>query len=218
MTIPAGYTDEAVVSVDELIRYMSNITLTDAQKTDAAATLLGVQNELEMYLNRPVQPLHIREARMSDTTGYLNLSVSPIWRIIKTDMVETLFQPDPFFTPPVLSPMEDQTDVVRLSIDYVRASTNFGDPLLVPGGYYIGYPNAWYIVEYVGGYMGYFDNALKQAIKRVASREVQQNHDDTLSLRDDAATEGRSRDQRETGWTEGELKKLDRLRRRVLSR
>lgn len=217
MTIPVGYTDESIVSVDELIKYMSNITLTDAQKIDAASTLLGVQNELEVYLNRPIQPLHVREARASDSSGYINLSASPIHKIIKTDMVETLFQPDPFFTPPVLSPLTPQEGIYRVSLDYAR-QPNFGDPLVVPGGMYIGYPNAWYVVEYIGGYIGYYDEALKQAIKRVAAREVQMNHDDTLSLRDDSATEGRSRDQRDLGWTEYELKKLDRLRRRTISR
>lgn len=225
MTIPVGYTDDALVSVPQLQRFMSNVNFNQSQKDEAASVLKEVQNDLEVYCNRPLQPLHVREARQTDSQGYLNLSASPIQKIILITPVENVFEPALYATPPVLSPMQPQPGVNRVSLDYV--ATNFGDPLIVPGGVYIGgfttnpwlgYGNGFYIAEYIGGWIGYYEDSVKLGIKKVAARIMMNNHDDFQSLQADNATNATPRDSRPPEWTDGELRKFDRMRRRVIAR
>jgi hypothetical protein len=165
MSIPAGniLPHSGIVSVDELRSYMSQINLNPLQESSAAMILMGVQTELEKYLNRPVAPLVGTNGRMLD-------HLYPV----------------------------------------------VGDPLIVPGGIYVGVPGVHFVVEYVGGYNGYLNAALKMGIMRVAAREVSVHNDHTLSLRDGNAEQAAQSDNRPTGWTPEELKQFDRLRRRII--
>lgn len=206
-----------LVSVPELQKYMSGLNLTQDQQMNAAAVLSGVQQELETYLNRPVELVQIREVLMSDESGYINVSVSPIHKVLRADILDPVA--------PLLAPMFPTYTVdpqVRDALigDDGRMLDHFypavGDPMIVPGGIYIGNGMTYYAVEYIGGYNGYVDDALKLAIMRVTAREVTRSSDDTLSLREGNAEQAADPDPRQTGWTDSELRAFDRLRRRVV--
>lgn len=213
-----------LVSADELIKYMSNLNLNVPQKEEAASILSGVQGELETYCNRPLELVQIRELVTTDGSGYANVSVSPVHKVIATTAVEAgmVTLPANFYTPIYPAPMERDTLIGEAGrmIDNVRTGGRaVGDPLIVPGGIGIGAPNAIYVIEYIGGYdlvsMPQYQS-VRTAIKRVAAREVGPMYDDTIDLRSGNAEKNREPDNRDKGWTEDELKKFDRLRRRVV--
>lgn len=208
-----------LVSAGELKAYMSNLNLTPSQEADVEATLAGVQAELETYLNRPLEPVQIREAVQTDGQGIANLSITPVHKIISTSIVEVSYGPTPLNQfAPYVPPVQERDPLIGengVMLDWIT-TPNFGDPLVVPGGVSIGFPNAWYVVEYVAGYRGWTIEGLKQDIKRVAAREVAENHIDGLSLRDGNAERAAESDPREKGWTEAEKKKWDRFRRRII--
>lgn len=213
-----------LVSADELIKYMSNLNLNTPQKEEAAEILSGVQGELETYCNRPLELVQIRELVTTDGQGYANVSVSPIHKVISRTAVEAgLIAPfTGFFSPIYPAPMERDILVGEEGrmINNVRTGgLAVGDPLIVPGGFGAGYPNSAYIVEYVGGYdlknMPQY-KSVQSAIKRVAAREVGPMYDDSIDLRSGDATKNREPDNRGKGWTDDELARFDRLRRRVV--
>jgi hypothetical protein len=199
----------ALVNVADLTNYMSNISLNATQTAVAQQVLDGTQQELETYLGRPVQPVQVRERRMANRAGDLVLSVTPVFqvlslrRVTSTDFV-TLDEPD--ITPLTV------TDVDRLW-DAMPVST-----MIVPGGVYVGTPGVFWNIEYVGGYNGYQDAALRLKILEVASRTMTVDHDDTLTIKDDIAREPSRAASMEKGWTEEELVRYDRLRRRTALR
>lgn len=209
-----------LVSVEELLKYMSNANMTADQKIDIGSTLAGVQQELETYLNRPLELVQVREAVRTDIAGNAYVSVTPIHKVIGTSIVEVSYGPSPLnqfspYIPPVMErdPLIGDDGVM---IDLLTVP-NFGDPLVIPGGVHIGFPEAWYVVEYIGGYNGHAVEGLKLDIKRVAAREVAENHIDGLSLRDGNAEKAAESDPRPKGWTPEEKTRWDRLRRRVIA-
>lgn len=215
-TIPAGPDPSAIgsgiVDVEEFRTWMGNPTWTAAQLQNAAATLLGVQGELEDYLNRTLSKIQVRETIQTDKAGYLNTRYSPVLKVIGITGVDQTFDPELYsrvdLQPMVLDPMAER--VMDNSVSPV------GDPLLVPGGIYHGIPDAWYVVEYIAGYTGPTDS-LKKAIMTVAQRGFAQNNDDAINFRGDQAETVRPADNRTPDWTEDELKKFKRLRRRVMA-
>lgn len=220
MSIPAGNEPpySGLVTTEELKRYMSGLNLNANQDIAAAEVLIGVQNDLENYLNRSVQLVQVREAIQTDGLGYANVSKSPVVKIISKSPLQyehELFMPE--FLPYNPASMERDSiigDEGRL-IDRT-ANGVVGDPHVVPGAIYVGTPNAWFVVEYIGGLDCSTKPEVKLAIMRVAAREVSRNHDDTISLREGNAEQAAETDTREKGWTEAELKRFDRLRRRVV--
>lgn len=211
-TPPAEELLPPLVSADELISYMSGISLTVPQKAEAESTLRGVQSELEMNLNRPVQPIHIREVVQGDCSGNVYLSVTPVHRVIKVDSYSSAWNTESV-TQLATIPMDDIAENRTLD-DGIGFGTNYRR---IPGGIWGGYANAWVMVEYIGGYIGYWDQALKQAIKRVAAREIEGNHDDSVNLRPEAGGQTAASDPRDRGWTDKELLGLSRLKRRVIA-
>ena len=162
----------ALVTVTDLREYMSSISLSAAQMRTAQGVLDGVQQTLETYLNRPVQPMHVRERRQSNYSGDLVVTVTPVYKVIS---LQALGQTTPTeYTHADTTPMSEE-DVDRLW-DALPLDT-----AIVPGGIYVGTPGASYNVEYIGGYNGYVNDSLKLAILEVASRIMTANHDDTLS-------------------------------------
>jgi hypothetical protein len=213
-----------LVSADELIKYMSNLNLNVPQKEEAQEILNGVQGELETYCNRPLELVQIRELVTTDGQGFANVSISPIHKVISHTAVEAgLIAPfTGYYTPIFPAPMERDILIGEEGrmIDNVRTGGNaVGDPLIVPGGFYAGYAMSPYIIEYIGGYnlatMPQYES-VRTAIKRVAAREVGPMYDDTIDLRSGDAVKNREPDNRGKGWTEDELKRFDRLRRRVV--
>jgi len=198
----------AIVTVADLRKYMSDVSLTANQQSTAKMVLEGTQQQLELYLGRPVQYVQVREKRRSDASGDLMLSVTPVHKIIsiRTFTSAQLRVPSPDLTP--LS--EEEVDRV-----WDAMPDNY---TIVPGGVYVGRAFTWYIAEYIGGYDGFSDDALKLAILEVASRTMTVNHDDVLTIKDDIAREPANAASIEKGWRQEELMQFDRLRRRIAYR
>lgn len=208
-----------LVSVDDLINYMSNPNLNAAQRLAAADVLVATQNELERYLNRTVELTQVREVVQVDIAGYLNVSVSPVHKIIS---ISTAINSVETYKAPVMS--EDQMTPDPLIGDNGRTQNRvynqsaLSGALIVPGGVRaMGMPGTYYVIEYVGGYDGRNDGDIIGAIKRVAARSVSSNHDDVINLRESNAEKAAVTDTRGKGWSQDELRMFDRLRRRVVA-
>lgn len=206
---------EAAVTYDELWDYMGQPEFNDSQKAVAKRTLAGVQSELELFLNRPLQATHVRETVWADPcSGIAYLSVTPVHYVIAIQNYST---GSGYSGVPVVgivkTPMSEYLDGKSIDI-----TAQIGKQYLpYPGGIkYFGYGQQ-ITVEYVGGYIGYWDEGLKQSILRVAAREMDRNHDDTISLRGDNAQQASPNDPRPRGWTLEEKEALNRLRRRVIA-
>lgn len=198
----------AVVSVAELRKYMSDISLSANQVNSAQVVLDGTQQALETYLGRPVQMVQVREKRRSDSMGDLPLSVTPVHKIISLRRMGTSDDIDL---------TTDTTPLSEAEVDRVWDAMPEND-VIVPGGIHVGQAFRWYIVEYIGGYNGYVDDFLKLQILEVASRTMTVNHDDVLTIKDDIAREPANAASIEKGWRQDELVLFDRLRRRTIYR
>ena len=198
----------AIVTVAELREYMSGVSLTASQQKAAQIVIEGTQEELETYLGRPVQFVQVREKLRSDGSGDLTFSVAPVQKIISLRMLGQATGPSLTTDITPLSEAEAERVVDRMSLQNI----------IIPGGAYVGRAFSWYIVEYVGGYSGYADKALKLAIMEVASRTMTVNHDDVISIKDDFAREPNNEARIQKGWRDEELKRFDRLRRRTVYR
>lgn len=208
-----------LATVDELQDYMKT-SFSASERRTAAMILLGIQQEFENHINRPVEPVQMRELLTSDLNGYLNPSITPILKVISVVTVEK--NVDPFLTneftglvPPIFArdPLVDP-DNGRM-LDHLYPTV--GDPLVVGNGIYTNQPSTVYAVEYVAGYNGYMDVALKLDFIRVASREMSKNHSKAVNLRGGDAQAANEPDPRERGWTPEELAGWDRLRRRTVA-
>jgi hypothetical protein len=214
MTIPAGFgsgdvqTGPGLVSVDELLEYLDKSNVPATKRAKVGKVLFGVQQELENHLNRPLQPMHVRETVTSDALGYSRLSVTPVHKVIS--IVEASLT-EPTTDEPLIAPI--MPEGVDRQIDYTVGHLDANNR---PGGFFFGASDTRYVIEYIGGWIGYVPEGLKQDIKRVAAREARMMLDDTMSLRGDRAEATESPDPRDLGWTENELRKWDRLRRRVI--
>lgn len=71
-------------------------------------------------------------------------------------------------------------------------------------------------VTYVGGIDGEDEHDIRVAILRAGAREMANRHDDTLSTEDLTSRKPKAADDRELGFTDKELVKFDRLRRRTV--
>ena len=183
----------AVVTTRELSNYMSGWRYTGVQELDAQSILDGVQSELELYLNRPLQMRRTIEDVTTDYRGYAYMKVTPI------TAVHGVYETD-----------RDglQSDLITtLPSNFFRRGANY----LVTGR-----ANCRIVVDYTGGQNADLHPGVKLAIKRVAAREFGFKHDDAVTLDN---TEGRPAEDPTPvpkGWTEEELKKFDRMRRRVI--
>lgn len=198
----------AIVTVADLRKYMSDISLTANQQSIAQTVLDGTQQQLELYLGRPIQPVQVREKARSNGSGDLTLSVTPVQKIIDLRVLTTTDS---------VTPSVDTTPLSEEEVDRVWDAMSVSD-MIVPGGAYVGRWFTWYVVEYIGGYNGFVDDALKLAVLEVASRTMTVNHDDVLSIKDDIAREPANAASIEKGWRDEELRRFDRLRRRIAYR
>ena len=191
----------AIVSVDELRRYMSDVNLTDRQWENTQDVIVGVHSELEQELGRPIELVQVRERVPADEGGYARLSVTPVVQILSVDYNGNYTQP----TVVDKQPLSD-SDVTR-----VMDSSPFQNNI-VAGGIYTGKPNTFALVEYIGGYNGLQDMGLKRKIMEVAARIVTYQHDDSISLKDGIANNPDSR-VTPRGWTQDDFFSLRRLKR-----
>lgn len=206
-----------LVSVNDLCNYMGGLKPRPGMRKVMAEVIAGTQEALENYLNRPVEPVQIREYVVSNSKGFVHLSVYPVHRVLRYGVnVVPGYDELPVNIPPVMTrdPIHDVDDRV-LDRAYPQPQSGFS---IGPGGLYTYAPNTPVMVEYIGGLNGYTINAIKQAIKRVAAREWAENNVDTVGSRQGVVGETEVGDQRSIGWANDELRALQRHRRRVVRR
>lgn len=204
-----------LVSVGDMRRYMGGLDLSDAQRETMKMIIAGVQESLEAFLNRPVEPVQVRELCEANYNGEAILSVTPVHNILSVQHVANGSNLISHVTYP--SPME--RDVTLETDDRTLdklpgAMTNYQ---IVPGGLKIGFKRT-VIVDYIGGYRGSTENAIKLAIMRVVAREWATNHVNTAGLRQGVTEQTEVGDSRFLGWATDELNALSRYRRRVVIR
>ncbi len=187
-----------IVPVDDLIDYMSGINLNPSQGQRRAAEfiLAGVQADLERYLNRPLTPTVRTESVPVNSDGSVRTSLSPIISI------------------------PAGTTSYYLRGDRLFATSLYRDASLLVGDWFHEDREPLITVTYTGGYDGALDEFadVRLAILRVASREMTNRHDDTLTvkgLNTDPAGEPTGPQNGVQGWTMDELRQFDRLRKRV---
>ena len=176
----------SLVTVNDLQEYMRDIDLTSSQQDAAELIISGVQGELERYCNRPLEPCEYTEIVRSDATGYAYLLNTPV------------------------------VSITSITMSGALAATPISVFEQVQGGFFLGAPNYYATVVYTAGknlFVGSELNAVRLAILRVAAREMQTNHDDTLSIKDGLEREPAPPQPR--GWQRDELLQFDRFRRRV---
>ena len=186
----------AIVSADELKDYMSSIGLDVDQEAAVEQIIAGLQAELERYCQRPLEQRERTEVIVPDDLGRLWPKATPV------------------------------VSVASPAGLYGGGDNSIGG--WTPAVLFGGYSYAPVTVTYVGGVV---DPALvvdpddfgvdpvadvKIAILRAAAREATVRHDDTLSVKDLDAREVQPVDRRELGFTDVELAKFDRLRRRTV--
>lgn len=206
----------SLVSVEEQQRYMSNMRMTTDQVESLTDLLVGIQAELEMYIMRVLEPRVVREAATADEKGYLNLTFTPV---VAVNRIQAGGGAYALSTPTELWPVGTTPPEYgdKPIIDYIPAG--HGSDKIVPGGYYLGIPNQRVLIEYVSapsGFVGAYIDAAKQAIKRVAARDFEIMHDSTMALNKQAAVPEDFTRRTPRGWTEQELRRFDRIRRRVI--
>jgi hypothetical protein len=204
-----------LVSVTDFRRYMGGMNPLPGQTETIAMILQGVQEQLELWLNRPVETIQIRETVRSDRQGYLHLSVTPVQRVLSVGVTSASDVAYPETGIVEKYPMvRDVTlpEDVRVVDRSPRYARNYQREY---GGLRVNTPCTWHQVEYIGGYDGAQDNALKLAILRVAAREYRKNNTHQAGMNEGTIDELQPGDNRDVGWTKNELTQLERIRRRV---
>jgi hypothetical protein len=216
-----------LVNSEQLADYLNGATWSPRQQLHIEEIVLpGVQRELETYLNRPVEPMHVREARQPDCEGRVWPTVSPVWQVLAIHFapggdsiaLDTSFEPVVPMAPSIVTArewdpagtkMKAPNWIIQQGSAYIFVPGYIWDPSVPLSGSYV-------VVEYIGGYNGYVDEGLKLDVLRVAAREVERTYDNAVSLRDGAGVALGPSDPRPKGWQPDELAKWDRLRRRVV--
>lgn len=206
-----------IASAEELKRYMGLASITDEQKVQMEDLLAAAQSELEAWLMRPVGLRHVRELATVDSQGYINLQATPVKEIraisnvdgstITGTTLDTAFYMDP------LVEVLDDNDVAIPALD---AAGSFVQYPIRGNGVLYGMPQSQVVIEYIGGYNGPLLPAMKNGIIRVAAREFQRMHDNTMSLRGTDAREPVDDVPTQKGFTDQELDRFYRAKRRVI--
>lgn len=198
-----------IVTRVELSDYMSGFTLNPVYGQDDAADMViaGVQTDLERYLNRSLEPQTVTERVPVDReSGVVKTTRTPILSI------------------PTGAPYYFYGDRIFVAGNYTTM-----DVSLYVLGHHIS-EQEWMTVTYTAGYDarsvlagGPGDPSfadVRLAVLRVASREMTNRHDDTLSVKGlDTRNEGEPTGPQNgvQGWTYDELRMHDRLRKRTIA-
>lgn len=176
----------SIAGVDELIDFMSNVSLTADQREAAELVLEGVQAEVETYCNRLLEATEIIERLTPDEYGHVYVTQTPVTEILH-----------------VRTPPPSPLPVPYVPVDVYH---EFFDGWLVVNGY------GAVEVRYKAGLPAHAYRFLKLEVLRIAAREMEDRHDDTLGV-----TELNTRPPapRPIGLQDDDRKRLDRWRRRV---
>lgn len=206
----------ALVTVANLKDYM-DISFSNIQEDAANIILPGLQSELETYLRRPIETGVITQTHVVSET-HTPLRSTAYFYDESLDTTQTIT--DVAVSPTYImyakeSPVVSVTSLTRQGPDDVSATTlTEGDDFIVhPYGFHVmaAQTQDTLTAVYTAGVDGTTVPYFKLLILRAASREVQNLHDDVVGLKDletrDVATDV-------TGFTEAELKSVQRYRRR----
>lgn len=192
-----------IVTTQMLRDYMSGIDLASFQEQAAEYILQGIQADLERYLSRSLEPQTVTENVPVNEDGSVKTNHHPI-RSIPEGSAYYLYG----------------GRLWVLGLYSNQAVTLFG-----LGMHYM--EEEWITVTYTYGLdatiAGDVNNDyadVRLAIMRVASREMTNRHDDTLSvkgLNTENVGEPTGPQNGVQGWTMDELRMHDRLRRRVIA-
>lgn len=210
-----------LVTISDIKTYM-DISLTARQEDAATMILAGLQSELEGYLRRPVEiSEYTEEHRLTashtgipmgtflttnDNTYNSGFETSP-----RNDMT-TWASPPPaiYFKNTPISSITEVT--VKPLFGEERALLPEQDYVTRPYGidYYYGYADDLITVTYEAGLDGSTIPVFKLMILRAASREMQNMHDDVVSVKD---LNTRNTGPLVTGFLDSELMSVRKYRR-----
>jgi hypothetical protein len=211
-----------IVSLSEIRNYM-DISLTQRQEDAATLILAGLQNELEAFLRRPIEPTQFVEQYRLDSmhTGVPMGTFLTASDNVYNDSFTTSSprqNPTQYADPPPAIYFKN-TPIVE--IQEVRAKPLFGDERVLqneldyvqrPYGidYYYGYADDLITMTYTAGLDGANIPVLKLLILRAASREMQNMHDDVVGVKD---LNTRNTGPLITGFLDSELSSVRKYRR-----
>jgi hypothetical protein len=203
-----------LVSVDELATYMDQPRFSNRQEEAAELVLAGVQSELETILRRPIEVDEFVEtytvpedylmgrnyySALSD--DFLPFTVPPYpLAVLNSPVIEITqvrFKPAPAITP------TDQWNLLTAGVDYTVRKWGL-DIYRVAA-------NDLVEVTYTAGLNGATIPFLKLSILRAAAREMTNQVDDVVGLKD---LQTNDVNQQRTGFTEEEIRVLRKWRRK----
>lgn len=207
----------SLVTVGELTDYM-DITFTETQENAALMVLEGLQMEMETYLGRPVEIMTFREDH-TVPHDYQPTSLAPAFADAGDDLTD-----QPRYGTMLESYIYSVKYAPLASVVSVTSTTPNGSNTLnlVEGTDFVvrkfgieffsgvGADSTLSMV-YKAGLDGTDIPYFKLLILRAATREMQNMHDDTIGIKD---LETRNVAPLDTGFTDGELTRLDRYKRR----
>lgn len=193
----------SLLSVQDLVDYMSGITLSAGQRDAAREVLDGVQGEVELYLNRVLEPVSVTETVQIDDNNYAQLSRSPIISITGVTVADGA-------VPATVVPWSLNNRGLYVTYGLLAVGLNsYLDP---------NYSQGTVIVTYTAGIDGISGpNAalLRLTILRVAAREMTPRHDDVLGVAETRTV--RPDPPPPIGLTDDDRRRIDRMRRRVVA-
>lgn len=200
-----------LVSVEDLATYMDQPRLTNRQEDAAELVLVGLQSELEAILRRPVEPIRLveeyvvaeqylfgRSTFLPFTDEWLTTTQTPYSLALRNSPVVSVEQVRVKLIPwttawQVHTPGHDYV-VRKWGIDLYRVN-----------------PNDKVEVTYTGGLDGEAIPFLKLSILRAAAREMTNQVDDVVGLKD---IQTQSVPIKQTGFTPEEIALLRRWKRK----
>lgn len=201
-----------LVTVAELRQKLNGMNFTEGQKRQAEDDLAGLQETLEVWLNRPVEPVVVTEHITTDATGFARLSVTPVIEIHEIRHVDgtTLDKPtwaDPLSRKAEFIPLERRIEQGHLVMRSYSAA---------PGGIRVAGAGTSFSILYVGGLsedtIGV--RSIKRKILEIAARSWSLSNSNAVGLRDGQPVPADAY-QGPPEWTMEELIAFDRHRRRV---
>jgi hypothetical protein len=211
----------SLLNIDKLLTYMGNPKLTPAQKDLTVQDIIpGIQGELEDYLNTYVELVQVRESLAPEADGYVYFTKAPVRQLLSfqwsaagalpitiTSWAPTPVVPNPYVERPVV----DRTAVGTTPSPYRQYVGLASVPGLHSG------ITPYVVVDYIAGIDG--PNTIPSLITsllRVTAREVDKQFDTTAGLRTGSVEAAAESDNRPKGWTDAELKRFQRYKRRVI--
>jgi hypothetical protein len=206
-----------LATVDDLSDYM-DMRFTNRQSDAAELILAGLQSELETYLRRPIEPQEFTEIYVIPE-DYLTISGSAYFYDRTLDTAGSI---EPIVQPPYQIHLRNSPVI---SVDRIRVKSRLESSwrTLTSGTDYI--PTRWGIdtwaafqhdefeIDYRAGLNGEDIPYLKLLILRAASREMQEQTDDVVGLKNLDTREPRAET---VGFTDRELAMVKRYKRKQI--